>query len=111
MNNKIPDHLRIRSEDVEPTMALIIGKLHAQCEAAKGDTNEFFSRVQNFWFVMRDINNLSSSLDTPHFSIAASNHLQQVAHYIKDELGIDPILDKNPYFPFGSWQPARDGLI
>lgn len=101
MNNKIPDHLRIRSEDVEPTMALIIGKLYAQCEDAKGDTNEFFSRMQNLWFVMRDIDRLSSSLDTPHFSMAASNHLHQISNYIKDELGIDPILDKNPQFPFG----------
>jgi hypothetical protein len=100
MNNKIPDHLRIRSEDVEPAMAHIIGKLHAQCEHARGDKHLFFDRLQNFWFVICDINNLSSSLDTPHFSIAASNHLQQVSRYIEKELGICPILDNDPYFPF-----------
>ena len=100
MDKNIPDKIRIHSEMIEPTMAYIIGRLFAQCEHVKDDPNEFFSKCQNFWYAMRKINNLAGTLDTPHFSIAAGNELQRVADYIKENLGIDPILDKHPQFEF-----------
>ena len=87
-----PTKYPILSERVEPTCAYIIGRLYAQLKEAKEMNNPFKIRdaCQNLWFAARSMSSLSCSCNAPHFSLAASNLMGQVAAIVKDVMDIDP---------------------
>lgn len=92
---------RLISEEIEPTMARLVGAMFARCEIAKasGDQWQIEGACCNMWWVVKGINKIAVGLtstrkpneaDCVHFSIAAGNEVSRVQTYITDLLGYDP---------------------
>lgn len=88
----------IYSEEVEPTAAMIVGRLFARCQAAE-DYFEKESAYANLWWAVNALNSLSVAIRTAtHFSLAANNHVSFVRQLVIKELDIDP--DEHPMWKF-----------
>jgi hypothetical protein len=86
------DHgVPIKSEMIEPTCGLILGRLFARCEAVKGDRHAFEDACQSLWMASEAMCTIGVAISTAiHFSVAAGNHNIEFARYIRENLGIDP---------------------
>jgi len=100
---KMSDKFKFVSEKVEPTFAYIIGGLYAKCEYEKehGDKWSLESACVNFWYGVQAINKMTIAMgDCSHANVSIMNEIRVVSNYIKDTIGIDPILDDCPIFKF-----------
>ena len=90
----------IASEEVEPTAALVVGRLYARVQAApEGPERE--SAWASLWWAVNALSSLSVAIGTAtHFSVACNNHVAAVARMIENELGIDP-------FEHPMWQDRK----
>lgn len=88
----------IYSEEVEPTAAMIVGRLFARCQAAT-DHHEKYDAYAHLWWAVNALNSLSVAIKTAtHFSLAANNHVSFVRTLVIKELGLDP--DEHPMWKF-----------
>lgn len=91
---------RLASEEIEPTMARIIGVLFARCEDAKR-TFRVDDAACRMWWAVRAMSKLSIALqdgnspDCVHFSIAQTNERRRVRNYLLDLTGKDPENEPN----------------
>jgi hypothetical protein len=110
------DETTIVSEAVEPTAAYLVGRWYAKCEKARKRTEEltakeesgenltwdefseaerFLKECRNFWWGVRALNRVSIACEEAvHFALACGNVMGDVARYIEEHLGIDPLTDK-----------------
>lgn len=100
----------IMSEDIEPAMAHIIGRLYAQVKEAqtrepeepwqeglRADAVE--DACLNLWLATKAINRLSTTCSQKrpgaiHFSLVSGNIMSLIDTYIKEILGFSPWFDK-----------------
>ena len=112
------------SEIIEPTAAHLLGVWFHNCELARNlkdkiekrctdekremtfremlDCEQFFNQCSHMWWGLQSLNSLSIvTRGAVHFSIAVSNEMRKVSHYIKEHLGFCPILDKDKCKEYG----------
>lgn len=92
----------IRSQEVEPFAARIIGFLGMSCEAVKDDPALLMDRCVSLWWAVRGLDHIAIAIRSPvkydnpagvHFSIAMSNERSRIGQYIKAKTGRDPETD------------------
>lgn len=110
------DETTIVSEAVEPTAAYLVGRWYAKCEKARKRSEElkakedggeyltphefleserFWRECRNFWWGVRALNRVSIACEEAvHFALACGNVMRDVARYIEEHLGINPLTDK-----------------
>lgn len=94
------DSFNITSEELEPTAALVVGRLFARFQAAR-TLSEKETTLNNLWWAVNALSSLAVAVGTaPHFSIASANHIGWTADLIQRELGIDPMSDQSPLWKF-----------
>lgn len=84
----------IRSEDIEPTMAYLIARWFAKCEAAKatGNIDKILGACGDLWMGLTGLRKVVvASRDPVHASLALSTHTVRLANYIEAQTGIDPM--------------------
>lgn len=88
----------IYSEEIEPTAAMIVGRLFARCQAAQDDSEKEHAYA-SLWWAVNALNSLSVAVESAtHFSIAANNEVSRVRQLIEHEFGFDP--DTHPQWKF-----------
>ncbi len=83
----------IRSEELEPTFAYLVGRWFAKCQAAhdRGDRDDLADACAYFWQGIIGLRKVCFACpEARHAGLAVSNHERQVAKMIQDWLGIDP---------------------
>lgn len=81
----------IISEEIEPTAAMLIGRMFARCEAVPKDSIEFEHHCQSLWWVIIGLFKISIGVSTAlHFSLACNAHRGMVRDYIMKHIGCDP---------------------
>lgn len=94
---------RITSEDVEPFAAMLVGRMWARVEEAKGDEHNVYSACMSFWWAVTGLEKIAiavrsglphDNVDAIHFSIASSNHMSMAATLIKNLIGEDPTTER-----------------
>jgi hypothetical protein len=89
MTDKTP--YPIASEEIEPTFAMITGRLFARCEAVKDDRSQLETACMNLWWALDGMNKITIGVGTAtHASLAVMNHMRDVGRYIRERLGVDP---------------------
>jgi hypothetical protein len=98
----------VQSDQVEPAMMHVVGRLYMQVEEAKEYVSLTSSKKElvesacgTLWYAVKAIQSLATACSTKqgavHFSISSSNLTRQMADYIQDECGINPLTDtENP---------------
>jgi hypothetical protein len=91
--NDLPEHLRIKSEALEPVMQHLLGHWFAQCQHFKTTEGPrsaaYVDAMQNWWWGMQKMNSLLVACQgTTHATIAWSNYMRSVKAMIEAELQI-----------------------
>ena len=82
----------ILSEELEPTFALIIGRLFARCESVK-DSEDYADKwiaCSKLWFVVTSMSFLSTICETTHATITLQNNKRFISNYIEEMIEVDP---------------------
>lgn len=82
----------IKSEEVEPFAAMVVGRLFARCQAAKEKGPTYHEdALMSLWYTLHGLEKIAVGVRTAtHFSLAMNNHISMIARHIKSETGIDP---------------------
>ena len=102
--DSFPEHLRVRSEQIEPAMAQIMGKWFAQCEHMKqthgARSLEHVMAVQNWWDGLCAMGRLLGTCSgATHAQMAVTNHMRDSKRFIEQELGIQfSLMEEKVYF-------------
>jgi hypothetical protein len=85
----------IPSEDLEPFAAMLIGRMWARCETAKGlGGYAYEDALDSLWWALTGLDRIATSVESAvHFTLAVQNHMMQVARLIEKETGRNPLPD------------------
>ena len=83
----------IASEEIEPFLALVIGRLFARSQKAKADDNgEYEMALNTLWLALDALQKLTICIGTAtHADIAIMNHIRDFGRYIESEIGTHPL--------------------
>lgn len=86
---------KITSEQIEPTMAYVLGCWFAQAEQAKAaygaESADYAASLQTLWQGVCCLNRLALLCpDAVHANVVMGNYVQRVQRFIQRELGFTP---------------------